>query len=379
MEGHDFYLGPHGTAASRREYDRLIGEWLAAGRCLPKPQTDLTIAELAVRYLRFAKGYYRNHGEATTSLERVKTSLRVLRESYTDTLARDFGPLALRALQDKLVAGGLCRRYVNHLTGAIKRVFKWAVSMELLPAAVYHALATVPGLRAGRTEAPESEPIGPVEDATVQDTLPYLPPIVADMVRFQQATGCRPAEVCMIRPMDVDTSVPTWGYSPAQHKTAWHGHKRIIFIGPRAQDVLRPYLLRPSESYCFSPQDSDRKRRAQLHAERATPLSCGNRPGTNRKRSPKKRPGDSYTSRSYHAAVRQAVIKANKDRKKKNVDQRVAQWHPNQLRHSVATEVRKHFGLEAVQAVLGHKNMVVSEVYAEKNLALAAEVMRKIG
>ena len=95
LDGHDFYLGPHGTATSRREYDRLIGEYLAAGRCLPKPQTDLTIAELAVRYLRFAKGYYCNHGSPTTSLERVKSSLRVLKKSYAHTLARDFGPLAL--------------------------------------------------------------------------------------------------------------------------------------------------------------------------------------------------------------------------------------------------------------------------------------------
>ncbi len=379
LDGHDFYLGPHGTATSRREYDRLIGEYLAAGRCLPKPQTDLTIAELAVRYLRFAKGYYCNHGSPTTSLERVKSSLRVLKKSYAHTLARDFGPLALRAVQDRLAASGLCRRYVNHLTGAIKRVFKWAVSMELLPAAVYQAMATVPGLRTGRTEAPEPEPIGPVDDATVKDTLPYLSPIVADMVRFQQATGCRPAEVCRIRPIDLDTSGPTWVYRPAQHKTAWHGHKRIIFIGPRGQDVLRPYLLRPAESFCFSPMDGERKRRAELHANRATPLSCGNRPGTNQKRRPKKGPGECYTSRSYHGAVRRAVLKANKDRAEKNNDHRVAQWHPNQLRHSVATEVRKHFGLEAVQAVLGHKNMVVSEVYAEKNLALAAEVMRKIG
>jgi hypothetical protein len=61
--GKDCYLGPHGSRASRAEYDRLIGEFLAAGRCLPKPETDLTIAELAIRYLRFAKGYYRSNGE----------------------------------------------------------------------------------------------------------------------------------------------------------------------------------------------------------------------------------------------------------------------------------------------------------------------------
>ena len=36
LSGKDFYLGPHGTKASKLEYDRLIGEWLANGRQLPK-------------------------------------------------------------------------------------------------------------------------------------------------------------------------------------------------------------------------------------------------------------------------------------------------------------------------------------------------------
>ena len=35
LSGKDFYLGPHGTKASKSEYDRLIGEWLANGRQAP--------------------------------------------------------------------------------------------------------------------------------------------------------------------------------------------------------------------------------------------------------------------------------------------------------------------------------------------------------
>lgn len=62
LNGRDIYLGAWNTKQSRAEYDRLIGEWLAAGRCLPKPETDLTIAELALRYLRFADGYYVKNG-----------------------------------------------------------------------------------------------------------------------------------------------------------------------------------------------------------------------------------------------------------------------------------------------------------------------------
>jgi site-specific recombinase XerC len=51
-------------------------------------------------------------------------------------------------------------------------------------------------------------------------------------------------------------------------------------------------------------------------------------------------------------------------------------WHPNQLRHTVATEVRARFGLVAAQAVLGHAKADVTQVYAERDLTRAAEVMR---
>jgi len=114
--GRDHYLGRWNTKASRAEYDRLIGEWLAGGRSLPKPEAFLTIAELALRYWKYAKRYYRGpDGQPTSSLERVKSSLRVLRESYAHTFVRDFGPLALQALQHKLAGSGVSRRYVNYL------------------------------------------------------------------------------------------------------------------------------------------------------------------------------------------------------------------------------------------------------------------------
>jgi integrase len=41
--------------------------------------------------------------------------------------------------------------------------------------------------------------------------------------------------------------------------------------------------------------------------------------------------------------------------------------------------VRRDFGLDTAQAVLGHRNAKVTEVYAEWNADKAAEVARKIG
>jgi len=263
-------------------------------------------------------------------------------------------------------------------------VFKWGVAQELVPESVYRALACVPGLRKGRTQAPEPEPVRPVAEDVVDATLPHLPEVVADMVRLQRFTGCRPAEVCLLRPMDVDTSGDVWLYRPESHKTDYRGRERIIAIGPKGQDVLRPYLLRPAESYCFSPRDSERKRLALRHEKRQVPLGYGNRPGSNRKRKPKRTPGDCYTPHSYYYAVRRAVDLANRARTKEAAEagtepELLPRWSPNRLRHSAATAIRKRFGLEAAQVTLGHAQADVTQVYAERDLSLAVEVMRKIG
>jgi hypothetical protein len=52
----------------------------------------------------------------------------------------------------------------------------------------------------GRTEARESDPVKPVARAVVDDTLPVLRPILADMVRVQLETGMRPGETGTRRP-----------------------------------------------------------------------------------------------------------------------------------------------------------------------------------
>jgi integrase len=57
----------------------------------------------------------------------------------------------------------------------------------------------------------------------------------------------------------------------------------------------------------------------------------------------------------------------------------VDRWSPNQLRHTAATQIRREFGLEAAQVILGHSKADVTQVYAERDLAKGAEVARRIG
>ena len=149
--------------------------------------------------------------------------------------------------------------------------------------------------------------------------------------------------------------------------------------------MLLPYLLRPADAHCFSPQESTQARLEARHAARRTPLRYGNRPGTNRKRRPQRKPQAVYTKDSYGRAVQRAIAKGNKALAEAAAEARIddpqtiPHWHLNQLRHATATEIRKNYGLEAAQVILGHSKADVTQVYAERDYTLAAGVAEKIG
>ena len=362
-------MGRYGTRASRDEYDRLVALWLAGGR---QPLVDahdgLTIAELLVRYLRHAKAYYRKDGQPTSELAGIKSALRPLQQLYARQPACEFGPLDLKAVRERFVSVGLARTTVNKYVGHIRRAFRWGVSEQTVPETVYAALASVEGLRRGKSPATDRGRVTGVEDAVIDATLPYLPEVIADMVRVQRAAGMRPAEICNMRPCDIDLSGDVWVYTPESHKTEHHGRQRIVYLGPQAQEVLLRYLARDAADFCFQPRDSEAKRRAKQHQARKTPLSCGNRPGTNVKRKPKRPAGRRYSTASYRRAIRRACERAKVDA-----------WSPNQLRHTAATEVRKQFGLEGAQLILGHSRADVTQVYAERDHRKAIEIAREVG
>jgi integrase len=395
LNGRDFYLGPHGTKASKIQYDRLLGEWLQNSRNPLIASSDgVTVVELCARYFKFAKQYYQRDGHCTGETPNIRIALRFLREWYGKSAAAEFGPLALQSLRQRMIDADHSRSYVNSQVNRIKRMFKWAVAEELIPPSVSQGLSAVTGLRMGRGGARETLPVLPVEDSIVDQTLPYMSSIVADMVRLQRLTGMRPAEVCLLRPGDLDRIGEVWVYRPSTHKTEHHGKSRTVFIGPQAQDVLLRYLARSADEYCFQPSDSEAKRLAAKSASRVTPMSCGNRPGTNRKRNPRKQPGSRYTTASYRRAIHYACGKsfphpklgsvirdsmAGAERANLKTWQSDHRWSPNQLRHAAATEVRKQFGLEAAQIILGHSAADITQVYAERDMAKGLEVARLIG
>ena len=88
----------------------------------------------------------------------------------------------------------------------------------------------------------------------VEATLPKLPAPVAAMVRLQLLTGMRAGEVMVMRGMDLNTSGPTWVYTPHRHKNQYRGLERVIYLGPQAQEAIKPFLRSKVEAYLFSPR-----------------------------------------------------------------------------------------------------------------------------
>lgn len=366
IAGKEVYLGPWKSAASRHEYDRVVGEWLARGRIAPpNPSAGITVGELLADYLRWAKGYYRG---GSREVEQIKFTIRPLRKLYGKTPASQFGPLALKAVREEMIKANICRNEINKRVGRLKRIFAWGVENERVPASVHHGLQAVRGLSRGRSDARESAPVKPVPEPFVDAIESHVVPQVWAMVQLQRLTGMRPGEVTTMRTCDIDATGNVWIYTPARHKTQYHGHSRQIHLGPRAQAVLKPWLRTQFEEYLFQPQEAAQWILERRRANRKTPLSCGNKPGSNRKRKPKRVPSHVYQVGAYGRAIRRGCEKAD-----------VPHWHPHQLRHNAATWLRKEFGLDAARVILGHRSPAITEVYAELDAEKAAEIMGRVG
>ena len=376
LGGRRFYLGKHGSKASREEYERRIAEYLGNGRKLSPAQTKTGIScqELAIHFLEWAEGYYVKNGRQTETFDHHKRAVALLVKHYGAESVDNFTPLALVFLQEQWIAKGYARLTVNRYVCVIKQAFRFGVKFGWVEANTLYALQAVDNLKAGRTKARESKDVKPVDDEIVDRTLPFLPPIVADMVRIQRLCGMRPQDIRNMRACDIDQSGEVWRYIPFTHKTEHKGKVRIVAVGPRAQAILMSYLLEKEdtpEAFLFSPKDTMRLRNIEKRRNRKSLNKNGQVQPSQRDRSkpnPIRKIGEQYTKDAYNRAIAAACVKAG-----------VAKWEPNRLRHSSGTEVRSKYGLDAAQAFLGHANASTTEIYAELDFEKAAKVAKEIG
>jgi integrase len=383
LDGRDVYLGKYDSAESWEQYYRLLADRKAptaqpasqTSRSEAKP-TFIGVSVAIEAFLNHAQTYYAKATARTREYDNLTHALKPLNELFGLTNANEFGPKSLMLVRQHMIGRQLSRKTINARVNRIKRFFKWTVEQELVVPTVLLGLQAVAGLKQGRTDARETEPVRPVADEHVNATLPYLTPVVQAMVKLQRLTGMRPCEVVMMRLCDIERGGEIWVYEPAKHKNLWRGHQRLVPLGPKAQEILKPFLDRPAEAFIFSPQESEVQRNAERRKNRKSPMTPS-QAKRKPKAKPKKTARDRYDTASYRRAIDYGVKIANKKRKENEPE--IPAWFPLQLRHTRATEVRRGYGLDGAQSALGHKNADVTQVYAEKNLELAVRIAKETG
>jgi integrase len=317
----------------------------AAGRLLdasPSPPRQLTVAAAAELYAHHADTYYTGHdGRPTREPAKCRAALAHLAAVAGSV---PVGRLTRRHVEDtraRMVELGWNRRTINQAVARIKRAVGWLADEGHVPDTVAASVSRLKHLKRFRGGVPEPEPVEPVGWETVEATLPKLREPWRSLVLLQWWSGLRPGEACGLWVGAVETTgdpaTPAVLDFGRRHKTGWHGHTKRVPLGPRAWEVLAPWVDGAREAG----RDAVFVCRGEVKAPRET---------------------------SYAKAVQTACGRAG-----------VGPWAPNQIRHAYATRVRAAFGLDAAQVALGHAGADVTQVYAERDQAAAAKVAAALG
>lgn len=341
IAGQDHYLGEYGSEASRIAYGQLVAK-LAGGIPIDpiakskrgrnttietEADPGPSVGELCIVFLRHAESHYLKNGEQTSEVHIIRSVIKPLNELYGMLPAKDFGPLALKAVRAKMVESGWCRGTINAAMSRIRRIFKHAIANELIEPSVLQKLQAVAPLLAGRTEAHDNAPRAAVSDKDIKRVRNEVSPLVKDLIDIQRLVGARSGELLQLTSGMLDRTGDVWSAELCDHKTRHHGQDRTLHFGPQAQKILRNYLSADPDKLLFD-----------------------------------------ITGAAYRRAITRACERL-----------KIERWVPHQLRHTNADTVREEFGLEHTQAVLGHAKANMSEHYAKASKSKAAEVARKIG
>ncbi len=368
LHGRKRFLGEWGSVAAQKAYESVCAEIAACGTSVVVHRTDVRSFDLMDAYLSFARGYY---AQSPKEIDHVKRLIKRWNELYEDVEVDDIGPRRLKVWRDHLIRKyKLARPTVNESVNRLRRIVRWGVEEEIVPAAVSQALDAVAPLRKGRSAAREGIKRRPVPEDHVYKVFPFLSRQIRTVIELELLTATRPGEVLSMRPIDIDTTGDCWIYTPEHHKNEWRDHDRTILLGPRCQALIKPFLIdRAVNKPLFSPAEAEADRRKALFLKRKTPMSCGNRAGTNRKAEPELSPGERYTADSYRRAVERACKAAG-----------VPVWTPYQLRHAGTQRLLKKVGnRDAVRETIGWSSDGMIDNYSQRNLDVAIATMMKHG
>jgi integrase len=313
-----------------------------------KPGVVVLVAELVEHWLAHCETWYTKNGKLTSGFHSHKSAAGAVAAEYGATPVEDFTPDDLRAVRAIWVHQGLHRLTVNTYQTAVKKMFGWGVGKRLVPPGVWHELQQVERLQRGRTKAPERKKKRAAPWADVEATFPHLHEradrraVLEAMVRVHWLLGCRPQDLCGMRPRDIDRTGDVWHYVPGSHKNEHRDQELEYWIGPKAQAVLAPLLA-----------------------------GCpDNRPVFAYPRKVKSGGWIAVAGQVYCRRVKAACVLAG-----------VRVWTPHQLRHSRATEVMRIYESDqAAATIIGDTTEVTRRIYADNpGQAVARRIARATG
>lgn len=352
MDRRPVYLGRYGSPESLVAYEHEVERWREErGAAVSGPETEpgWTVGHLMIAYYDYARSEY-----APATLSNIRQMISTLRVVAQNIPIDGFGLEHMTAYRQLLIADGLAAATIRQRLGWAKHMMHWGARKSLAPGvkwvrrellAELHAMEK---LREGRGGVPITRRVMPVSDEVVRRTLKFAPRTVRAMIIVQRLTGMRPGELREMRIEDIDRSGEVWVYSPYRHKAAHLGKQRLIHIGPRAAKVIARHVGERESGVVF-----------------ATKF------------------GRAYTKDAYSRAVARAARLAYP--LAGGMDEEAAErtrrqwWHPHQLRHARATEVRDRSGLDAAQAVLGHARVTTTQVYAQIAASRSAKEAKRDG
>lgn len=357
-----------------------------------------SVPDLMRAYMNHVRQRYRRpDGKLTSHYHHANAGTLYFLEAVGDLSIDKVTSRAMRHFQRQLASNaGLARRTVNGYHAIVKAAFKWGAREGLVSPSIFGQVQIVDGLRRGESEAREPDPREPVPLEVFKATLPFMQPIPADIARIQLYTGMRGGEVIRMRECEIDRSGDTWLYTPSDHKTAHHGHKRVVPLNKQAQAILAPYIAdREPSDYLFSPSEAVEAYLRKKWKNRRCSRKWGNKPGTNRVEAPKVKPGTHYRADSYRHHIsracqrafplpkplRKIYVEGDKGSRletdsewRERLGEKYAEakawrkshtWTPHQVRHLAGTLVREKYGEEVARAFLGHRDPRMTAHYTK--------------
>lgn len=394
------YLGKwEGDAPSDAAIKRLSEFkelWKIDPHAKAKPKSDTLLCELWESWLSSPEAPLSISRKDVDRAERLLFGTQDSPSGYVTMKVEDFMARDLRAWQSHLCqlknAKGklrLSRDTIRRCVNVVRQCFQWGVVGGVVDQ--NHAASFLLVESPAKGKVKEGRKLASVDKTTSEKILQFLSPPLRAAVKLLWLTTARPSEILGLKGEDTSDLTEdnqhhrirrtgcvllrggakldleqenVWAAVLDEHKTAGKGFERVIFFGPKAQEILRPIV--GAEGYLFKPSEG----RAFQLAEQARKQTTTGKGSKKPKKgdSAKRKPGEFYSWSALLSAVKKGCVKA-----------KIPPYSPYQIRHTASAAVMDSHGREAASVYMGHKPSGITANYTGNNLRLAAKVAREVG